>query len=1429
MSKTISSTYASGFTLTTATSPLVVTSTGVINKTSGSGGAIYGAGGEAWTITNSGHVTGGTELTGIFLGGFSNTVTNAVIINNSGGVISGQSYGILVNGQATITNESGGTVSSFNGNETVYMLAAGTLVNYGVITNSSAIGAYLLAGGSVLNGAGATIEGSTFSSSAGIRLEAAGTVTNAGTIIGGSDGAILFAANSTSNRLIVDPGAVFTGGIHGGDGTLELASAASAGTLASISSTDITNFAALQFDAGAHWTVSGDSAASGLGTMAITGFTVGDTIDLTGFAAVSETFASNALTLTNAATQHATLHIHGTFVSSDFQLASYDGGTGTEITEGAAGLGHTLSATYNTFVKLADPANNPLTVTNTGTVTGTTSAYALYAPGGADWTITNAGVINGGTTGNGIQLGSGATYVGASVITNQAGGTITGAYGIRMYNTIASSIVNQIGGTITATDDRGIYFGAAGTLMNAGVISAPTVTNQQDGVLMDSGGTIINDATGTISGGEGVVLLGSGTVTNAGTIEAATGQFAVQLSSAGGSRLIVDPGAVFTGGVYGGNGTLELASAASAGTLAAAGFTNFTAIDFDTGSEWTIVGSTTALSGTITGFASNETIDLTGFVATSATYASGTLTLTNAVSAHETLHFSGGGLQTSNFHLFADGTGGTDISYLAAPSITAPPSYQGLAQAGSSDLFSSVQVTDANPGAMETVTVAMASPADGALSDADGGSFDPLTGEYTVSGTPGQVNTALANLVFVPSAPSSGYLGTTTFEIEVSGTGGSVSASTNVTSVQQVLGLATISAGNLVISVSPDGTGFAPVTGGKSYEAVVLDPSAGGVYLLPAGYQAEFLGGPADATLSDPSGGNAVLVGNSGADTISSGAANDTLLAGDGGTTVLEFTSSATDGLALGGAGGTITASDAGHLDTIAAFGVGLANVTTSGTDALVFGGTGNLVVSVGGSGTTLVGGSGTGTTIATIAGGASDAVVFGGTDDLAVVDQGSHDTIAAFGSTSANVTTSGSDALVFGGTGSLAITDQGSHDTIAASGAASANVTASGTDALVFGGTGILMASLAGSGTTLLGGSGTTSATIAGSVSDAVVFGGADSLAVTDQGNHDTIAAFGATSANITTSGTDALVFGGTGSLIASVGGSGTTLLGGSGSTTATIAGSASGAVAFGGAGSFSIDDQGSLSTIAAFGASSAVVTVAGSNDLVFGGSGLVSVTAGSNGTGDTIVAGGGALAVTSGGSSGLVVIASSSVLNFVGGGGGAMIVGGSGTASVTGGAGGVTLFGAAGGDVTYGGSVGGLAYLAGSGNETLDASGSTTNDLMFGGSDPSGQDTILAGSGSDTMVAGIGNDMLAGSSGGGDLFIFASVTGAAPHDVVANFMASDAILLVGYAAGVTAAALASATSGPSSTTLTLSDSTTITFAGVTNVSALEGHIFGG
>ena len=125
------------------------------------------------------------------------------------------------------------------------------------------------------------------------------------------------------------PGAVFACKINGGGGVLELASAASARTLSGFGPS-ITNFSTLPFDSGAAWTVSGNDAASGLGTVAITGFANGDTIDLSDFVAASDTFTNNTLVLTDVGGAQDTLTIQGAFTSSSFQLSS-DGSGGTDV------------------------------------------------------------------------------------------------------------------------------------------------------------------------------------------------------------------------------------------------------------------------------------------------------------------------------------------------------------------------------------------------------------------------------------------------------------------------------------------------------------------------------------------------------------------------------------------------------------------------------------------------------------------------------------------------------------------------------------------------------------------------------------------------------------------------------------------------------------------------------------------------------------------------------------------------------------------------------------------------------------------------------------------------------------------------------------------------------------------------------------------
>ena len=305
--------------------------------------------------------------------------------------------------------------------------------------------------------------------------------------------------------MIVNPGASFIGRVLGGNGTMELA--AGHGTIGSFG-TNLFDFTALQFDSGAHWTVSGDSLPNDLTAWTMTGFTAGDTIDLTDFAATSGTFANNVLTLSNGGAQHPTLHIQGSFAPSAFQVSS-DKGTGTDITLPLV-LKNPISGTYTSGVTLPDTLGSSIEVT--GTITDP-NGNALYGPGGGSksWTIDNSGVIA-GTNATGIQLGNYSTLagVGASIITNGSRGVDhrrqlrRNVYGI-------GAVTNQTGGAIIDTNTTGTY--AAAVFITGDVNRQP---GDQQGVEVDN--------SGNLSGATGVEELQGGLVTNSagGTITGRT-------------------------------------------------------------------------------------------------------------------------------------------------------------------------------------------------------------------------------------------------------------------------------------------------------------------------------------------------------------------------------------------------------------------------------------------------------------------------------------------------------------------------------------------------------------------------------------------------------------------------------------------------------------------------------------------------------------------------------------------------------------------------------------------------------------------------------------------------------------------------------------------------------------------------------------------
>ena len=228
----------------------------------------------------------------------------------------------------------------------------------------------------------------------------------------------------------------------------------------------------------------------------------------------------------------------------------------------------TISSLNTTELLLNQASQNPVSITTTGEIS-TFNNYAIYGDAAAAWSITNDGTL-------------------------YSASTAASAAGIRL--TDGGTVVNG-----SATDTKAEAAGARIAVYIQG--QAGTVTNF--GAVLSAYGAAI-------------YLQAGGTVTNAGTISGAAGTAIDFGGSAGTSnRLIVDPGAVFSGVVTAASAasnTLELASTLKAGTLSSIGssFTNFNTVQVDAKAHWTLAGSNTFSNGSGLTLASSSAVILSG-------------------------------------------------------------------------------------------------------------------------------------------------------------------------------------------------------------------------------------------------------------------------------------------------------------------------------------------------------------------------------------------------------------------------------------------------------------------------------------------------------------------------------------------------------------------------------------------------------------------------------------------------------------------------------------------------------------------------------------------------------------------------------------------------------------------------------------------------
>jgi len=254
-------------------------------------------------------------------------------------------------------------------------------------------------------------------------------------------------------------------------------------------------------------------------------------------------------------------------------------------------------------------------------------------------------------------------------------GTVDGAYAGVVLNA-GGSLTNEATGTILA--DGGTYaavyvFSTSAFVQNAGLIQDSTGKGVQ---LSAQTNTLVNS--GTIAGGiYGVATTGvDSTVENSGTITG--GVESIEFGAGTTNRLIVDAGAVFNGvvkAIASANNTLELSAAGGAGTITGFGaqYQGFQTVTIDSGASWTVAGTIAGFNGaTIGGFTADDRLDLTDLsfdAGDRIDLNSGTDVLTIRDSGNHVL----GTIQLSGdftgdfFHLVNDGSGGSFIEENTTP------------------------------------------------------------------------------------------------------------------------------------------------------------------------------------------------------------------------------------------------------------------------------------------------------------------------------------------------------------------------------------------------------------------------------------------------------------------------------------------------------------------------------------------------------------------------------------------------------------------------------------------------------------------------------------------------------------------------------------------------------------------------------------------
>ena len=307
----------------------------------------------------------------------------------------------------------------------------------------------------------------------GVSLGGAGTIVNSGSILG-SDGTIGLGIASSGSFVSNAAGGL----IRGGDGVFLFGS----GTL--MNGGTITGSGTGTFGVSERY---GPSLYSGHGAGV--------------YAGSPSSLVVNAAGGTIAAVNRGVMLLGGTVVNSG---SIVDTGTSTLVNGIYRGDGGYLSTgVYDTGGTVTNAATGSVSGANGVFARVVTNAGAIQgvAPKGAGVILVNGGtLINSATTASVLGGGVGVRFFSrAATLVN--GGTVAGTatQSSGVWSVVGGSVTNNAGGTITGANGISIYTGA-GTVVNYGSIAATPGSVAHYGALLAAGGSLTNADAGVITG-----------------------------------------------------------------------------------------------------------------------------------------------------------------------------------------------------------------------------------------------------------------------------------------------------------------------------------------------------------------------------------------------------------------------------------------------------------------------------------------------------------------------------------------------------------------------------------------------------------------------------------------------------------------------------------------------------------------------------------------------------------------------------------------------------------------------------------------------------------------------------------------------------------------------------------------------------------------